>query len=482
MQARKGFPEETVERVARNNEDTNEITRRTRLSFFYPSGQIATPRIGPASSWSRLDWSTRFPSETGQIRIDVLSEDGSSVLQSLRVAPASKSDGLTDIDPNQHPFIRLRATLSDSTNRSAPQLNRWQVEYTPPAELAPFPTALQAVPDTVKEGESLPVNFPIVNLGATPSNPVRVRYEITDADNRTRTAAVDTLTGIAPGEQRSSSASLSTVGLGGDNVLTVTIDQQGTPEPIPFNNTLVRNFRVQTDQSPPTLNVFADGQELRRNLEPVTNLQDPSLPFVSTLPTIEILLRDDNAFFPLSDTTLTDLRLDDRLIPFSSPNLTFEPATEAGEEARILFTPDFTGQDTTHTLRIEAKDASGNELKEPYQTHFRVSTQQKIRDLYPYPNPMNTHTTFAFRVEGGTSSPAAFRLRIYTLAGRLIRAFDGSDVNSGTGLRIGWNSLRWNGRDADGDRVATGVYLYRVSMEGENGSFEGDIEKIAVIR
>ena len=482
MQARKGYPEETIERVVRGDEETNEITRRTRLPFFHASGQILSPRIGPALDWSAFDWSVQLPSSTSSIRFDVLTADASSVLKTIRIDSSDKTEPLADIEAATHPFLRLRATLVDSTSREAPQLDQWRMTYTPPAELTSPPTALQSIPDTLKEGKPLPIHLPVINLGATTSNPVYVRYQITDASNQTRTAAVDTLEAIAPDEQRSSTVSLSTVGLSGENVLSVTIEQTGTSEPIPFNNTAVRNFAVRPDRDPPTLNVFADGKELRRNLEPVTNLQDPSLPFVSTQPTIEILLTDDNEYFPLSDTTLADVRLDERLIPFSSPDLTFEPASEAGEDARIVFTPDFTGQDTTHTLRVEAKDATGNELGEPYQTHFRVSTEQVIRNLYPYPNPMNTHTTFAFRVEGGTASPRDFQLRIYTLSGRLIRTFDDLDVNGGAGLRIGWNTLRWNGRDQDGDRVATGIYLYRVSMRGEEGDFEGDVEKIAVIR
>jgi hypothetical protein len=63
-----------------------------------------------------------------------------------------------------------------------------------------------------------------------------------------------------------------------------------------------------------------------------------------------------------------------------------------------------------------------------------------------------------------------------------VREFRGSAINQGAGPRVGWNTLRWNGRDADGDRVATGVYLYRVHVTGESGTFDGDIEKIAVIR
>jgi flagellar hook assembly protein FlgD len=94
---------------------------------------------------------------------------------------------------------------------------------------------------------------------------------------------------------------------------------------------------------------------------------------------------------------------------------------------------------------------------------------------------MSTHTTFAFRVEGGQNEMLQnFRLRIYTLAGRLVRELDETNLDSP--LSVGWNTLTWNGRDEDGDRVATGVYLYRVRIEGDEQTFRGDIEKVTVIR
>jgi hypothetical protein len=343
-------------------------------------------------------------------------------------------------------------------------------------------TALQAVPDTLEEGAAPSVRVPIRNLSGPAATNVRVRYELTDATNQTQLVAHDTLGTLAPGEQVTSQATFTTTGRSGPNRLTAQIERSGAPEPVVYNNTLVRNFFVAADQQPPVLKVLVEGRELPADPEPVTNLQDPSIPFVSTTPRIEILVGDNSSYFPLADTSLTEVRLNNQLVPFDSPDLQFEPATVDNNEARILFTPDLSARDTTHTLRVEAQDQSGNMLPDPYQVHFRVQQEQVIRDLYPYPNPMNTHTTFAFRVEGGTEQPDGFRLRIYTLSGRLVRAFSSSDVNNGGGVRVGWNMLRWDGRDADGDRVATGVYLYRVAVRGEGGTFEGDVEKIAVIR
>jgi len=94
---------------------------------------------------------------------------------------------------------------------------------------------------------------------------------------------------------------------------------------------------------------------------------------------------------------------------------------------------------------------------------------------------MNTQTTFAFRVEGGRDEALTdFMLRIYTLSGRLVRQLEERHLDDP--LRVGWNTLSWNGRDEDGERVGTGVYLYRVRIEGSETTFRGDVEKISVIR
>ena len=157
----------------------------------------------------------------------------------------------------------------------------------------------------------------------------------------------------------------------------------------------------------------------------------------------------------------------------------------------MFFTPDLSGRDTTHTLFVRVFDRSGNEGDgSPYQVHFRIQSTVEVESLYPYPNPMSQFTTFAFRLRGSDAALADdFRLRIYTLTGRLIKEFDLIDdpsyLEAGM-LRIGWNKLRWDGRDEDGDLVATGVYLYKVFARAEGSPLfvnnKSGIEKLVVIR
>ncbi len=137
-----------------------------------------------------------------------------------------------------------------------------------------------------------------------------------------------------------------------------------------------------------------------------------------------------------------------------------------------------------------AIDVVGNEAEgSPYQVHFRVESAFEIGSIYPYPNPMSSFTQFAFLLKGATYTIIEdFRIRIYTLTGRVIQEFDlveNPSLLEGGQLHTGWNKIFWDGRDADGDLLATGVYLYKVYMtvDGEVVEVnEAPVEKIVVLR
>ena len=493
MKTRKGHSGETVERVSPPSEadEVNEINLESEPSFSHASGTTISSRIGPASDWDSLRWSGTAPDAEDMISLDILAADSTVLIDNLS-GPSGKRS-LSAIDAQEHPRLHFRATLTDSTSRTAPQLNEWSVSYTGVPELAVDPSRLGAVPDTLLQGERVSASIPVVNFGPVASTPVRARVTLQDASNTTTTLLTDTLSALAPnGGRDTTSLAFSTTEFSGNNLITVEANTDGPPERLPSNNTSVRNLFVEQDQTPPAVQVLANGREVPPTFED-ESFQAPQLPFVSTQPTLEILVSDNNPNLTLDDTSHVDVYFKGGLperdpglgslfqrIPFTSDALAFMPPDSGSTEVRLLFEPDLPMRDSTYTLKVEAEDARGNKI-EPYQGSFRIQQEQVIKDLYPYPNPMNTHTTFAFRVEGGQNEALRdFTLRIYTLSGRLVRQFDESDLDHP--LRVGWNTLRWNGRDEDGDRVATGVYLYRADVEGAETSFRGDIEKISVIR
>lgn len=484
LKTQKGDPAETEELVTDPSAEPDERNINGldhEIAFARASGTVQTPPIGPASGWGEIEWHAESPFPDSEMRVDVRSASDSTLLIS-DLTGLEVAHPLDEIDAETHPYIFLDATLRNEPDRVPPQLRAWSVDYAGVPELILDPTPLAELPDTLQEGADLPVETRVVNWGSIEASEVTVRYNINDAGNVTETATVDTLSTLAPDASYDSNVTISTLGRVGTNALNVRVQQDRYEERIDINNATTTPFTVTADQTIPAVKVRVEGRELPANPEPLVNLTDPALPYVSTRPTFEIVIEDDNELRPIENQELVDVYLNDEQIEYDGEVLTFEPATDE-QDARVLYEPDLSGRDSTYTLRVEAEDASGNELEEAYQTHVRVEEDQQIDVMYPYPNPMVDHTQFAFRIRGGTTAPSDLRLRIYTVSGRLVRELRGEQANDGAGLRsTDWNMIRWDGRDADGDRVATGVYLYHVRMEGDEGTHEGEVGRVAVIR
>jgi len=96
-----------------------------------------------------------------------------------------------------------------------------------------------------------------------------------------------------------------------------------------------------------------------------------------------------------------------------------------------------------------------------------------IERLVNYPNPMRDATSFVFRTNlaGGQG-----RILIYTVSGRQV-----ADVAFAIGAG-GDVVVPWDGRDREGDRVANGVYLYRVLAETAGGRAESGMQRLVVMR
>lgn len=481
MFTRKGFPQETVEFVEPPG-TVNEILQETTRAFPFGDGQTLSPPIGPAKAWQMLGWQESLPNAEGNVQVEVLDADGSTVLVSD--LNAAGTTDLAALDARQHPYLRLRATLTDPSLLGTPQLTHWYVGYEAVPELALDPASLSLTADTLLEGQPQAIAATIRNLSPVVADTVLVEYRLTKANNETVLLHTEQLFNVA--SEATTRYTLPTDGLTGSNRLTLSISQPGRPEATVFNNVLIRPFVVFRDQTPPVFTVLVDGVAYPSDPNPVVNLQDPALPFFPSRPVIEITIEDENAFRPLQgDTSVVTVHLDGQEVPFSQ----LDPGTgKTADLVRFQFEPNLSGQDTTHTLQVSVQDGSGNEAAD-YQVHFRTQSELEVEGLYPYPNPMSTRTTFAFRLLGSDAGRVRdFRLRLYTLNGRLIREFDlvHDPVHlEGGALRIGWNKLSWDGRDADGELVATGVYLYKVFARGGGRTLSVNsdrVEKVVVIR
>ena len=478
--------------VAGGPEAPDFITLDTTLTFSYPEGVATSPPVGPSRGWDRLEWSASAAS--GGVALDVLGTGGAVLLDGV---PPGTAD-LSGISHEAHPTLRLRARFADESQAATPQLDRWAVAFDPVPELVLDPDLLVLPSDSLQEGATLTFTVPVRNLSFAPSDSVRVTVTVTDQENRAR-EVLDTWIPPVPADAVAEvPATADTRGLVGQNTVAARAEQ-AAPEKLTYNNVAVSGFAVQPDRARPLLRVLVDGEPLENDPDRVLNTQAYGIPYVSATPTIEVTLEDENAFLPLTDPAAVRLTLDGQPVP--PAQLQFEPGVD-GRPARVVFEPG-TLADTLHTLTVRATDASGNpalignpdydlaadslaQLTE-YQVHFRVASAPALFTAYPYPNPMSRETRFLLRSATDLRAYDDLRIRIYTVAGRLVRELDvlrGDGVEGGLGAN--WNGVRWDGQDEDGDPVASGVYLYRVlaRADGSEVKVQGghEIERIAVIR
>lgn len=114
-----------------------------------------------------------------------------------------------------------------------------------------------------------------------------------------------------------------------------------------------------------------------------------------------------------------------------------------------------------HTFKIKAWDNANNSTVHTFTARITDAAGYEIVDLLNYPNPMKDSTRFSFSL---TQQTEKFTLDIFTLSGRKIQTFTRYALAPDY-----YDDIVWYGRDADGDRVATEVYIYKATAISNSG-------------
>lgn len=133
----------------------------------------------------------------------------------------------------------------------------------------------------------------------------------------------------------------------------------------------------------------------------------------------------------------------------------------AGERVRLtdaplaaesrLFTTEATAGETDNRYLLTAMHPYGA-TSEAGSTNVEANTSVRLA-LHPaHPNPTRGSTTIGFALP----REANVRLRIYDVAGRLVRTLVDGQVGAGEGVKI------WDGKHNGGAQAAGGVYFYRL--------------------
>jgi hypothetical protein len=130
-----------------------------------------------------------------------------------------------------------------------------------------------------------------------------------------------------------------------------------------------------------------------------------------------------------------------------------------------------------YRLILEASDNLDHRSSVAVDFNLVASDDERLTlgAVYNVPNPFDRDTTFFVEM----NRPAEVTIRIFTSSGHSVRVLRAGTISPTQGSSTG---IRWDGLDADGDRLSNGVYFYKLTARVSGGGETSRTERLAVLR
>ena len=439
-------------------------------------GAVKSTVVGPASKWSAVHWklSETEVQDTCVLNVYGIKKNNKDTLLYKKIKQNNLD--ISSLNTLIYPKLRLEWTSKDSVKRTTPQLKYWRVLYDGVPEAVPNAAKnFTFKSDTLQEGQRLELSLAAENVSKYNMKDLLVKYTVKKANN-SQVSTYQKLEPLLQNDTLMLRYSLDTKTLVGQNSLTVQLNpNENQPEQDTSNNLAFLNFYVEKDKRNPNLDVTFDGQRIING------------DIISPEPNIVIEMKDENKYALLDDTSLFRVAIrypDDskaRPIAFDGVNMKFFPAKSTNNNrATIEMSPKFL-KDGDYQLLVRSNDVAGNkttnyELADKdkgnpdfynFKIAFKVLTKSSISNVLNYPNPFTTSTRFVYTLTG-KEPPVYFKIQIMTMSGKVVRELTQNELGP---LRTGTHQTEqaWDGTDTYGDRLANGVYLYKMIAKKATG-------------
>ncbi|MGV3768256.1 MAG: C25 family cysteine peptidase [Chitinophagaceae bacterium] len=434
------------------------------------TGNFAAVNAGVSKNWKSVQWQSTLGNTDGdnaQFRLYGIRNDLSTDLL-YTSAKAVQDTTLDFVDAAVYPRLKLELYQDEPLKGMARALKYWNIKYEEVPEGALSANTYFNMRDTVELGEK--VNFGIVfkNISATDFDSLKLKVEIIDRNNITHNLAPQRVKPLISGDTVLVNPQIDTRDFPGANTVRLEVNPDNDqPEQHHFNNFLFRNLYVKPDETNPLLDVTFDGMHILNK------------DIVSSKPNISIKLKDEARFMPLSDTAAVTVTLRymeqggwTRTFKVDGDTLRFTPPSDPQTDntALLEFLPHLL-QDGEYELTVKGTDRSENSAGNlEYHLVFQTYNKPMISNMLNYPNPFTTSTAFVFTVTG-SEIPQNIRIQILTVTGKIVREITKAELGP---IRIGRNitEFKWDGTDQYGQKLANGVYLYRVLTNLNGKSLE----------
>ncbi len=214
------------------------------------------------------------------------------------------------------------------------------------------------------------------------------------------------------------------------------------PEEVYTNNVAEILYTVRPDRRPPLLDVTVDNRRLIDGEA------------VSPQPRVQIRLSDTNPYLLRADTSGLQVSLWKTCDKCPETRIVWEKVTWSNVPVAD-FRADFDLPKLTpgtYRLKAEGRDLVGNAAA-PYEIRFRVGEVNRVLSAVASPNPADYWVKFRLELEG-KNAPDIWRIHVFDLAGKTVFT---QEIQP----HVGQNELIWIPAG-----LASGVYLYRLDLEG----------------
>jgi hypothetical protein len=131
--------------------------------------------------------------------------------------------------------------------------------------------------------------------------------------------------------------------------------------------------------------------------------------------------------------------------------------------------------DGEHHLKLKVWDVNNNPSDKELLFTVRNLSSATLGRVYNYPNPFTTSTQFFFEYNVNCVS-LDVKVEIFTISGKLIKTL----FKKTNQLGVVSDGISWDGLDEFGEKLARGVYVYRLTTRESSGVLSEKLEKLVL--
>jgi len=425
------------------------------------AGSFSTNKVNNSAKWDSLFVSVDSISTSSQIKIKpIVNTTTPDTLNEIFIENG-KAD-LNFLNTYKNKGISFFVELVADEQGNSPLVNSIKIKYDLVPELGTNYQVVTSTADSVTIGEDVGLNFYVYNVGESTADSFKVKVEIINDDNSRNTIFEQIVDSLGSEQRKYFEINYNTSSGTGAKTFLIDIDSdKQITELYEDNNFYTVPFFIKQDTTNPTLKISFDGNDILNG------------DYISPKPEIKIEMSDES-LIPITDTSAVTIFLNDEPVYYANNQTTLSiEFNEENPKAVVTYTPEL--EDGEYFLKAFGQNSLGNIADSSgLEKHFLVSNDAKLLYVYNYPNPTSGETHFTFKL---TQIPDEMKIKIYTIAGRLIKEIKIPAVD----LSYDFNKIFWDGRDEDGDIIANGVYLYKVILTAGDKT-EDVIQKLAIVR